>query len=251
MRQATRRRHDELVALLRDGVGEVETLAARVGVSASTVRRDLTFLAGEGRIARTYGGALVPEMFRERSFSESTELHAEEKARIARAAVGLLGAGESVFVDAGTTCLALAKLLTGPRTVFTRGLESALALARTPEVETVMLGGTVRPLSHGLVGPLSGLALHRISFDVAVLGADAVDPERGLGEPTADETWVKEQAAARARRVVIVADSAKLGPAPVPAWLPLEPGWTLVTDAGAPREVRERFEALGVAVVVA
>jgi DeoR/GlpR family transcriptional regulator of sugar metabolism len=132
--------------------------------------------------------------------------------------------------------------------VYTRGLEAAALLAVVPHLEVVLIGGCVRPLSHGLVGPLTTLALDRISFDIAVLGADAVDPDRGLGEPTPEETAVKERAAARASEVVIVADPSKLGRAAVTAWLPLDPAWTLITDSSADPDVLSAFRAGGIRV---
>jgi DeoR/GlpR family transcriptional regulator of sugar metabolism len=250
-RRATRARHDALVALLREGVASVEALSAHVGVSPSTVRRDLGRLEREGRIARTYGGALVREGFHERSFGESEQINQQAKAAIAATAAGMLPGGGTVFLDAGTTCLALARLLVdrGPLTVVTRGLEAALLLSRAPEVTVVLVGGEVRPLSHGVVGPLSSLALDRLAFDVAFLGADAVDPGRGLGEPTDRETHVKEQAASRSEAVVLLVDGSKLGPARLPAWLPLDPAWTLVTDSSAPVDGVDAIRAAGVRVV--
>jgi len=112
-RRATKARHDALVALVREGVASVETLAARAGVSPSTVRRDLKRLQDEGRIARTYGGAMVRDTFHERSFGESERLNQEAKAAIAARALDLVPKGGTVFLDAGTTCLALARLLAG------------------------------------------------------------------------------------------------------------------------------------------
>lgn len=252
-RPATRRRHAALVALLREGVDGVETLAERVGVSPSTVRRDLTRLQREGRIARTYGGAMVREPFQERSFTESSVIDRQAKSAIATAAADLVPAGGWVFLDAGTTCLALARVLAerGPLKVATRGLEAAALLTRLPGMEVVVVGGQVRPLSHGVVGPFASLVLDRLAFDVAFLGADAVDPAQGLGEPTAEETYVKEKAASRAAEVVLLADASKLGPAPVPAWLPLDPAWTLVTDATADEATVAAFEARGVRVLTA
>ncbi|MGH3370278.1 MAG: DeoR/GlpR family DNA-binding transcription regulator [Nocardioidaceae bacterium] len=252
-RRATRVRHDALVVLLREGVDSVETLAERVGVSASTVRRDLSTLQREGRIARTYGGAMVREGFHERSFSESSLIDRQAKAAIAATAADMVPDGTTVFLDAGTTCLALARLLAdrGSLKVATRGLEAAALLTRAPGVDVVLVGGQVQPLSHGVVGPLAAMVLDRLSFDVAFLGADAVDPAKGLGEPTTEETYVKEKAAERATEVVLLADASKLGPAPVSAWIPLDPAWTLVTDSAAAAETVAAFEQRGVRVLTA
>lgn len=252
-RRGTKARHDALVGLLREGVTSVETLADRVDVSSSTVRRDLTRLQQEGRIARTYGGAIVRDTFHERSFGESERLNQEAKAAIAARALDLVPEGATVFLDAGTTCLALARLLAerSGLTVVTRGLEAGLLLARAPGVTVVMLGGQVRPLSHGMVGPLATVALDRLGFDVAFLGADVVTAERGLGEPTVEETHVKELAAARAGQVCVLADSSKLGPANVTAWAALPEPWLLITDGGVSADAVAGFEARGVRVSAA
>jgi DeoR/GlpR family transcriptional regulator of sugar metabolism len=247
VRRATRERHHALLELLAQGIAPVERLAEEVGVSPSTVRRDLARLEHEGRVARTYGGALVRERFHERSFTESEQIQQAAKSLIAERVLELIPDDALVFLDAGTTCLALARLLAvrGPRTVVTRGLEAAALLAQAPDIDVVMLGGHVRPLSHGLVGPLAALSLDRMSFDVAVLGADAVDPDRGLGEPTDEETSVKERAASRASEVLLLADASKLGPAALTAWLPVHPSWTLVTDPGADPQLLSAFAARG------
>jgi DeoR/GlpR family transcriptional regulator of sugar metabolism len=253
MRRGTRARHDALVELMRTGVGNVPSLAARVGVSPSTLRRDLTQLQRDGRIARTYGGGIVRDVFQELSFSESALMNKEAKAKIAAAAAKLIPASSTIFLDAGTTCLALARALTerGPVTVVTRGLEAAALLSRAPQVNVVMLGGHVRPLSHGVVGPLTSLAFERLAFDVAFLGADAVDPVRGLGEPTAEETYVKERAASRASEVVLLADVSKLGPANIASWIPIPPSWTLITDSAVTPATVEAFEQEGIQIITA
>lgn len=252
-RRATEQRRARLVALVGDGNASVESLARELGVSASTVRRDLSRLQDNGRIARTYGGALLRESFEERPFDQSARLNLEAKRAIARAALDRVLPRSTVFLDAGTTCLALARLLAdrAPLTVVTRGLEAALLLAREPDLSVVVVGGTVQPLSHGIVGPLTSLSLERMAFDTAFLGADALDPGRGLGEPRLEETYVKEEAARRAGSVVVLADSSKLSEQQAPAWLALQPGWRVVTDHGADPAALEELAAAGVEVTVA
>ncbi|WP_166345335.1 DeoR/GlpR family DNA-binding transcription regulator [Phytoactinopolyspora limicola] len=255
-RRGTRERHKILLQLLRQGTTHVEELAAELAVSPSTVRRDLGRLTADRQVARTYGGAVVPETFHERPIEESARVQLQAKAAIAAAARPMVGAGATVFIDAGTTCAALARLLAGEDwhddgpVVVTRGLETATTLASSSEVDVVILGGRVRRLSHGVVGPLTDLALERLSFSVAFLGADAVDPARGIGEPTLEETAVKERVAARSQQVVVLADASKLDvPEDLPAWTSLSAGWTLVTDAAGSTGLRERCAAAGVTLI--
>ncbi|KAF4408981.1 DeoR/GlpR family DNA-binding transcription regulator [Streptomyces lycii] len=252
-RRSTRERHEQLLRLLREGTTQVEKLAAVLAVSPSTVRRDLGRLTEDRKVARTYGGAVVPDAFHERPVGESALVRRRAKAAVAEVALELVPDTGAVFVDAGTTCAALARRLaeaaSGRALVATRGLETAAVLAESPQIDVVMLGGQVRPLSHGLVGPLTDLALDRLSFSVAFLGADAVDPHRGVGEPTLEETAVKERVAARADRVVVLADSTKLAVADVPAWAELPGGWTLVTDGDAPADLEDDCAAAGVTLL--
>lgn len=252
LRSNTRRRHERLLALLRAGTTQVEDLASALAVSPSTVRRDLGRLGDDGVVTRTYGGAVTAVTagpFRERELSERLRIEQHAKAAIGARAAALVPAGSTVFVDAGSTCAQLAEHLHGRSlTVLTRGLEIAIMLASAPDVDVVVPGGQVAPTSHGLVGPLTDLALERIVVDVAFLGVDAVDARNGVGEPSIPEAEVKERVARRARKVVVLADATKLTRPSVPAWAPLPPGWTLVTNESRP-EILDPYIEAGVEVV--
>lgn len=227
------RRLQEIVRLLRSGVTRVEDLAVTVNVSESTVRRDLASLEAEGAISRTYGGAQPSAPFRETVLQERMALEVEAKARIGAAASRWVEDGATIFVDAGSTCARLVENLHDREhlTVLTRGLEIALALADSP-VEVLVVGGAVSPSSRGLTGRITELVLERFAVDIAFLGCDAVHPVRGVGEPTLEEAATKELAARSARRTAVLAHADKLDPGAVPAWAPLPPRWTLVTDEG-------------------
>jgi len=253
-RRSTQERRAALLRLLRDGTTRVDELADVMSVSASTVRRDLEHLTSDGLVARTYGGALVPDNFRERSITESEMVRRDAKAAIAQAALRLMPRQGAVFIDAGTTCGALAELLVEAeapqqRIVVTRGLETAVTLTASERIHVTILGGEIRSLSHGSVGPLTDLALDRLSFTIAYLGADAVRPDRGVGEPTLEETMVKERIAASAQQVVVLADSSKLRTPQTPAWARLEPEWTLITDTDAPGDLEKECDQAGVRLI--
>ncbi|MGH3356841.1 MAG: DeoR/GlpR family DNA-binding transcription regulator [Nocardioidaceae bacterium] len=251
LRSNTRRRHEHLLSLLRLGTTHVEELSEALGVSPSTVRRDLGRLGEAGAVTRTYGGAVTTDPFHERELSERLGIAREAKAAIGLRAAEMVADGATVFVDAGSTCAQLAQNLRDRHvSVVTRGLEIAILLADAPEAEVVVPGGVVAPKSHGLVGPLTDLALDRLVVDVAFLGVDAVDPADGVGEPSLAEAAVKERVARRARHVVVLADASKLTRGSVPAWAPLPQGWSLVTDEARPDQL-DRFRAAGVDVVIA
>ena len=233
VRAKTQRRHARVLELVNQHITDVETLAVELGVSASTVRRDLVFLQQRGVINRTYGGAIpaVPPLA-ELSFSTSLGEAVVEKDAIASLAAHQIRPGDSLFLDAGTTCLALAKKLLGlgHRRVITRGLETALMLRNDPDIEVTVTGGNVHPQSHGLVGAMAIHTLERVFVDVAVLGADVVCPDRGLGEPTLEEIAVKELAARIAGRQLLLVDHRKFEPRTTLAWMPLDDRCTVITD---------------------
>lgn len=250
LRSNTRRRHERLLALLRSGTTHVDELAGALGVSASTVRRDLGRLGEDGVVTRTYGGAVTAAPFQERELSERLRIEQDAKAAIGVRAAALVEDGATIFVDAGSTCAQLAEhLRERTLTVLTRGLEIAIMLASAPGVGVIVPGGRVAPKSHGLVGPLTDLTLDRVVVDTAFLGVDAVDPHRGVGEPTLPEAEVKERVAQRARHVVVLADATKLSREAVPAWAPMPEGWTLITNADDPA-VLGRYRDAGVDVEV-
>lgn len=249
-RRGTRARHERLLALVRAGSTGVDELATALKISPSTVRRDLAHLNTAGAITRTYGGASSAAPFRERELSDRVSVEHAAKSAIAARAVELVPPGGTIFLDAGSTCGELARLLwhTEGLTVVTRSLDSALHLASAPSVEVVVTGGRVARTSHGLEGPLADLALGRYMVDVAFLGVDAVDPVDGVGEPTLPEAQVKDTAARRARRVVVLADASKLARGTVPAWAPLPHGWTLITNE-VDGDILDRYRSEGVAVI--
>jgi DeoR/GlpR family transcriptional regulator of sugar metabolism len=247
-------RRERLLALVTQGNNRADALAAELGVTVSTIRRDLGRLVSEGRVVRTYGGAVTGlQPVSEPALAERARLNRAAKEAIGRLAATLVADDQTLLLDAGTTVARLAAALRGKSglTVVTSGLSAAEELEPVPGVELYLLGGRVRRISHGLVGPLAEAALRRISADLVFLGADGLHPRRGICEATLEQTHLKELMASAADRVVVLADASKLGATPFEAWAPLETPWTLVTDSSAPPAVLEQFRSAGATVLVA
>jgi DeoR/GlpR family transcriptional regulator of sugar metabolism len=235
-----------------DGLASVEDLSARLGVTPSTIRRDLALLTTQGKLARTYGGALSLEPHPEASLRQRLgEAYAAKRA-IARWAAEQIVPGESVLLDGGSTTTALAQELTGftNLSVTTTGLTALDVLADAEDIEVIVLGGRLRIISQSFVGPVTETALERMSFDRAFMGADGVHADRGINEKDLEQTRLKELMMSRADHVYVLAHGAKLGQAPFHAWAVMPPRWTLVTDdSAADAEVR-RFQKKGIEVVI-
>ncbi|GAA0527544.1 DeoR/GlpR family DNA-binding transcription regulator [Saccharopolyspora thermophila] len=250
---ASRARRDEIVRLAeRTGLASVLELSRRFGVTASTIRRDLARLHAEGKLTRTYGGAIARGSAPEASLRHRIGEDFEVKRRIARWARAQVRAGETVLLDAGSTVGALAHELRDAEhlTVVTASLTAVQALSGAEGVRVEFLGGALRPVSHSFVGPLAEVALQRRTFDRAFLGTDGIDADGGICEADQRQTRLKELAADRANTVYVLAHAAKLDRRPFHSWARLPPGWTLVTDAAAPRGFVEALRGTGVDVVL-
>ncbi len=253
MPSATTRREEIYHLALTTGLASVDDLSARFGVTASTIRRDLALLNGQGRLARTYGGAMALGAHPEASLRQRTGEAFEQKHAIARLAATLVRPGENIMLDAGSTIGALAHELRSFQDLFvtTPGINTLQELADSEGVTLDCLGGRMRSLSQSFVGPLAEASLERMSFDRAFLGADAVSAEDGLCEADHAQTRLKELAARRSDEVYVLAHAAKLGLRPFHAWARLPLPWTLITDDSADQAHIDRFLEAGVLVQVA
>ncbi|GAS91399.1 DeoR/GlpR family DNA-binding transcription regulator [Mycolicibacterium brisbanense] len=245
-------RRSEIVRLARSiGLASVEELSAQFGVTASTIRRDLSQLTAQGLIARTYGGAIALDQQPESSLRQRALEGFDAKRAIARWAADQVQPGETILLDAGTTVGAMGQFLTDVRdlVVVAAGLTVLEALADADDIRVECIGGTMRHISQGFIGPLAEATLQRLTFDRAFLGADAVTAELGICEAELVQTRLKEIMIERADQVYVLAHAEKLGHRPFHAWAPIPPGATLVTDSAATDEQVAPFEDVGITVV--
>jgi len=209
------------------------------------VRRDRGQLRVEGRITRTYGGAVLGTASAELSVRQRELSNAAEKDAIARAAAQLVAPGSVVLLDAGSTTERLARLLrTIPDlTVATNGVAAISTLLEFGDTDIVVLGGRVRRINQTISGSPAEQMVRGLYADIAFIGADAVDPKRGVASRTLEQSTLKTLMADHARTVVVVADSTKLSAAWTSYWSPMTRPWTLLTDDDADPELVESFHA--------
>lgn len=252
MSMRSKERHTRLLEALNAGEIDVDDLAARFDVSASTVRRDLQHLSKAKAVRRTYGGAILSAHVAETTLEQRLAVQGREKQAIAQIAAGLITDGDTLILDAGSTVTAFGMLLLQRRLrIITNNLALLPFFVRAPAIELIVLGGTLRSTSMGTTGPLAHEALRRLSADRAIMSADGVVSGRGLCEADLDQVALKSLMMQQARDLIVLADSGKLGRAEQSAWAPLPPRWTLVTDAGASEAERQSFADAGAEVIVA
>ncbi|MFE7834874.1 DeoR/GlpR family DNA-binding transcription regulator [Streptomyces sp. NPDC057474] len=247
-----------LELLVERGRLDVEEVAVELGVSAATIRRDFDQLAEQQMLVRTRGGAVVHGVSHELPLRYKTARRATEKQRIAKAVADLVAPGEAVGLTGGTTTTEVARALAlrgdlasgAPAlTVVTNALNIAGELAVRPQFKIVVTGGVARAQSYELVGPLADGVLDRITMDVAVLGVVALDVIHGAAAHDEAEAAVNRLLCERAERVVVAADSGKLGRRAFARICATESVDTLVTDSAAAPETVRLFEEAGVRVV--
>jgi DeoR family transcriptional regulator of aga operon len=249
-----------LELLTESGRVSVEDAADRLAVSQATIRRDFDQLAQQQMITRTRGGAVANGVSYDLPLRYKTAKHSAEKQRIGAAAAALVSPGMVVGLNGGTTTTEVARALAvrpelagnvdDPQlTIVTNALNIANELLVRSRMKIVVTGGVVRPQSFELVGPLGGGILREVTLDMALLGVDALDATLGAAAHHEGEAAINSLMVARARRVVIIADSSKLGSHAFARICPIERVDTLVTDSGAVPEMVETFRAAGVNVV--
>jgi DeoR family fructose operon transcriptional repressor len=237
----------------------VDEAAARFGVSAETVRRDLKLLASRGKAELVRGGAiLVKESSAPaRELLPSVELRARssefEKEAIGRQAAELVSDGQVVLLDGGTTTVAVARHLKPKRnlTVVTNNLFVAQEVGRREGWRTHVIGGELSPLSMSLVGLSAIQGLQNVAVDIAFLGAAGVSPAGGFTSPDPFESELKRGMMAIARKVVVVADHTKLATSGFAAFAPPEKVQMFITSEGARDEMLQPFRKAGVQVMIA
>lgn len=206
-------RRSRLLDLLRlRGFAGIEELVRELGVSESTVRRDLDALEEKGAARRTHGGVLYAGgLPRLAEFDERQPAHWAAKRAIAARAAALVGDGETVLLDGGTTTYEVARLLVGrPLQVVTNSLPVANLFASESRSDLVLLGGFVSPRSGVCLGPYANELLGRLHVTTTVLSAAGIDTD-GLFNAHLLLAETEQAMLKAAGRVIVVADSSKFG----------------------------------------
>ena len=201
----------------------VSDLAQAFDTSESTIRRDLDRLDAAGKLVKVHGGAASvesavapaqsPLVTNELGMDEKRSLHTAEKRLIAAHAETLIGPEDFVYIDAGTSTLALVEALSEPATqalFATNSVSNALALT-SRGCRTIVIGGNLKGLTEAIVGPGALDALSRHNFTKGFWGTNGVTPERGFTTPDPSEARVKRISMERTNERFVLADASKLG----------------------------------------
>ncbi|MEU0000597.1 DeoR/GlpR family DNA-binding transcription regulator [Streptomyces microflavus] len=249
---AAERREHLLNLLARTGKVVAKDVAAELGISEDSVRRDLRDLAAEGLCQRVYGGAL-PASPAVADYDTRQTVAPDGKRKVASMAAALVRPGGSVILDGGTTALAVARAF--PKdlacTVITHSPTIATALIDHPGADLFLLGGRVFKHSAVTCGAAAVEAAQNVSADLCLLGVTGVHPEAGLTTGDAEEAAMKRALSARAADTYVLASREKIGAASPYRVLPWDKITGLITDVDPHDAVIEQLQTLGVEVLLA
>jgi DeoR family fructose operon transcriptional repressor len=253
IRYAEQRREFILARLRTEGQADAAGIAEALGVTNETVRKDLVFLEQAGLLRRVHGGAVPAGRLTFEPAVATRTGFAEEKTRIAKAALDHLPAGGSVLIDAGSTTARLAELFPRDRemTVYTNTLTIAISLLDRPLLTVYTFGGRIRPLTVAEVDDWAARSLGEINVDVAFLGANAVSVDRGLTTPDPAEAAIKRLMLSSARKRILLTDHSKFGCISNCKHADLADIDLMITDEGVDSRELQALRAAGVEVELA
>jgi DeoR/GlpR family transcriptional regulator of sugar metabolism len=252
-------RHTRIVAAFeKQGFVSIAEMAKELSVSTMTVRRDLDLLGKRGLLERTHGGAapisqpagLAFDMD-EPAFERRMRINPGQKSAIARAAAGLVGQGESVGLDVGTSVLLLAQLLARRRDlrVFTNSLRVGMHMAEGSNTVYV-LGGQVRVPEYSMIGAQAIEALKSHFLDKVFIGVSGIDAD-GLYDYSPEDSEVKRAFIECAGQSIMLCDSSKFSRRALSRIAPLSKIGVLVTESPPPDELAQALREAGTQVVIA
>lgn len=245
-----------------EGRTTVLELAEKFGVTAETIRRDLSTLDEQGSILRVHGGAVPARTYRtdHTPYESRARASLAAKRKIANKAISLLPQpGSTLFLDGGTTTALMAEALamadspefTEPYKLITNSLPIAKTLANSANFDIQLLGGKIRPQSQSVLGSVATQTLAVLRADVAFVGTNALTLEHGLSTPDAEEGAVKRAMVTNADQVIALCDATKFGLDYLVSFAPTEDIDTVVTDLASDEPYVRALKECGITVVFA
>lgn len=205
-------RHNDIIHIInKRRQVSVQELTERLNVSEVTIRKDLSFLEEQGYLIRTHGGAkLAEDISRMRTIASRKMQHTAEKQAIARRARMLINEGDTILIDAGSTCAALAHEVRDMNLrVITNSLDVMVELADSHSISLHSVGGNYRMDAGSFIGPAAEEALKDFQIDTCFLGTPAFNETGSFSSQNTIESHFKRQALKSSSRRVILTDRSK------------------------------------------
>lgn len=224
-------------------------------VSVMTLRRDLTGLENEGFLIRTHGGAVSANRLaavsgEEYAYARRAAENIEAKLKIADKALPLAETGRSMYFDAGSTVMCLARLLPDDNfDIVTSGTNIALELVKKQNISVMTLGGSVNRNTLSVSGPNAMEMLDGVNIDVAFMSASGFSTDNGFTVSNVYECELKKRVISRSKKVILLMDTGKLNRNMTFTFARLEDLDIWIAEGLLPDDIRKEAESRGVALL--
>lgn len=229
----TEERFAKILSILESmGSVTVQQLMTQLGASESTIRRDLNTLDAEGKLTKVHGGAILKHgMYSTRDDEVLTrkEKNKEAKIKIAKYAAGLIGTGDFVYLDAGTTTELMIDYIEQKQITFvTNAISHAKKLAERG-FTVYLLGGEFKAVTEAIVGEEAVTTLEKYNFTKGFWGTNGVSVQKGFSTPEVKEAMVKKKSMESCKECYILADESKFNQISSVTFAPFEAAVVLTT----------------------
>lgn len=247
-------RHQQILALVSErGVVSIAELTELLGVSHMTIRRDLQKLEQQGTVIPVSGGVQASErLASEPSHQDKEAMFSQQKASIGKLAASLIPPNSCIYLDAGTTTLALARQISDRAdiTVVTNDFVIASYLIEFSQCAIIHTGGTVCRENRSCVGDAAAQALHNLFIDLAFISASSWSM-RGLSTPSENKVAVKKAIVDASSRCILLCDTSKYGKVATYLALPISVFDAIITDDNLPESAREAIRLAEIKLMIA
>lgn len=243
-------RHEAILKIVNEkGAVSVAELTETLGVSESTIRRDLLELSRSGSLKKVHGGATLSRkqfIVNEDTVSDKQEKNIDEKRRIAKCAAEQITDNDFVYLDAGTTTLSMIDFLPEKlnASFVTNGISHAKLLSKRG-FKVCILGGQLKHSTEAVIGIAAANNIQNYNFTKAFIGTNGINEAQGFTTPDSEEAFVKSAAINRSFVSYILADSSKFGKVSSISFATIDRA-CIITDS-KPDRLFEKFTVIKVA----
>lgn len=198
--------------LHQQGQVTVKELVSQFGISAETIRRDLSSLSVSGRLLKNHGGAVLPRIIGEGPYQQRMRENVAAKRQIAKKACQLILPGETLFIDTGSTTLAFAEELNtiDNLTVITNSADIAKAIDTKSASQVFLAGGSYSADNRETIGPMAISQIRKFRVNHAILTVGGIHPEAGITDFNINEALIAQAMIEQTEKIIVLADATKL-----------------------------------------
>jgi DeoR/GlpR family transcriptional regulator of sugar metabolism len=251
---SAQRRKEIFRILNSEGQVHLSDLASRFNVSIMTIRRDLEWLEQEGKARRVHGGAILTEQkWNTDTIETKSVTNVDKKQSIANSCMRLLHPCSSIFLDAGSTTLEIAKLmcteLHKELTICTTDLHIADLLCKQERFHVYFCGGKVDGSTSSVGGQFAVQMIRALHADLAIIGCDGLTIKDGAMGTRMEQAGVKQAMIEHSLQSALVADSTKFGRVSFVTIAPLTAFDYVVSDSNLSEDMQHLVTKSGTKVI--